>query len=223
MVVTEEFQNLIYLTLKKLIEEKSKRDNAKFTACQLAQSIGIPRSIITKLTHQDVTKRVTNPKIDTVMKIVEFFKADGFNITIEDLLGSVTKTVSIRNQPLILQNRLVTIPIYSLNKKEKMGIIDVKISNKQKDTIALYADKDIKPFFKAGSIFVVSQNAVLENDNLIAIKLAHSDNIEIKKYCVYKNKILLKSLDEKEQDILLMPTTQCEILGIVVQVNAKTE
>lgn len=222
MVVVEDFKNSIHLTLKELIEEKSRRDNIKFTACQLAQAVGIPRSIITKLTHHDVTKRVTNPKLDTIMKIVEFFKADGFDITIEDLLGSDTKTVTVKNQQIISQRKTVTIPIYSLNKKEKMGIVDVKISGRQKDTIALYADRDIKPFFKAGSIFIVDPNAVLENDNLIAIKLGHSGNIQIKKYCAYKNKILLKSLDGREKDILLMLTTQTEILGVVVQINANT-
>ncbi|OGT37583.1 MAG: hypothetical protein A3F12_02320 [Gammaproteobacteria bacterium RIFCSPHIGHO2_12_FULL_38_14] len=222
MVVAEDFQNSIHLILKELIEEKSRRDNVKFTGCQLAQAVGIPRSIITKLTHHDVTKRVTNPKLDTIMKIVEFFKADGFDITVEDLLGSATRTISVKNQQLISQSRTVTIPVYSLKKKEKMGIIDVKISGRHKDTIALYADRDIKPFFKAGSIFIVDPNAVLENDNLIVIKLEHSDVIQIKKYCVFKNKILLKSLDDREKDIILMPTTQFEILGVVVQINANT-
>lgn len=50
----------------------------------------------------------------------------------------------------------------------------------------------------------------------------HYDVIQIKKYCIYKNKILLKSLDDREKDIILMPTTQSKILGVVVQVNANT-
>jgi hypothetical protein len=222
VVISEDFQNSMHLTLKRLIEEKSRRDNVKFTACQLAQALGMPRSIITKLTHYDATKRVTNPKVDTIIKIVKFFKADGFDITVEDLLGSTTKTVSIKNQQLIAPKRAINIPIYSLNKKEKMGIVDVKISGKREDTIALYADREIKPFFKIGTIFIVDKNALIENENLIAIKLDHFDYINIKKYCVHKNKILLKSLDENEEDIVLMPTTQSEILGVVVQVNANT-
>lgn len=221
-VSVEEFQSLIHITLRSLIEEKSRRDNVKFTACQLAQALEMPRSIITKLTHHDKAKRVTNPKIDTLMKIVEFFKADGFDIAIEDLLGLSTKTINVKNQRLISQNQAVTTPIYSLNKKEKMGVVDVKISGKHNNTIAFYADKDIQPFFKAGSLFIVDPNAELENDNLIAIKLANSNRIQIKKYCVHKNKILLKSLDEREKDIVLMPTTQAEIFGVIVQINANT-
>lgn len=55
----------IHLTLRKLIEEKSKCDNVKFTACQLAQALSMPRSMITKLTHPDKSKRVINPRIET--------------------------------------------------------------------------------------------------------------------------------------------------------------
>lgn len=220
MVVSEDFQHSIHLTLKRLIEEKSKRDKIKFTACQLAQALGMPRSIITKLTHQNKTKRVMNPRIDTLMKIVDFFKTDGFDITVEDLLGV---EINIKDNYLIGHHQVVTIPVYSLNRKNKLGVIDIKLPAKQnKDIIALYSDKDIKPFFKAGSIFIIDLNARLENDNLIAIKLAHTRDIQIKKYCSHKNKIILKSLDEKEKDIILMPTTQCEIIGIIVQVNANT-
>lgn len=221
-MVVEDFQNSIHIVLKKLIEEKSNRDQVKFTGCKLAQVLGIPRSIITKLTHTDITKRVTNPKIDTLIKIVDFFKADGFDITVDDLFGSTTKSISIKNQHLIFQNHTITLPVYSLNNKEKLGVTDLKISNKYKDVFALYSDKDILPFFKAGSIFIIDPYAVAENDNLIAVKLAHFGHIQIKTYCSYNNKVLLKSLDEKEKDIVLLPTTQVKVLGVIVQVNANT-
>jgi len=220
-VTSDIAQHSMHLTLKRLIDEKSMRDRVKFTACQLAQALGMQRSIITKLTHNDITKRVTNPNMDTVIKIVEFFKADGFDITIEGLLGLATKAVDIKNHKAVPYRQAVTMPIYSISKKEKMGIIDIKMTESHKDTIALYADRDIKPFFKTGSIFVVDQNAVLKNGNLIAVKLDGSDNIDVKKYCILKNKIFFKSLDEREKDILLSDT-QSEIIGVIVQVNAKT-
>lgn len=224
MVTAEEFQNLIHLTLKKLIEEKSKRDHAKFTACQLAQALGMPRSMISKLTHPDQSKRVVNPRIDTLIKIVNFFKSDGFNISLEDLIGADRKKIDIKSQSLTITNSPVTIPIYSLdNKRDKvLGTIDLKINSNSKDTFALYSSKDIKPFFKAGSIFIIDPSMPIKNGALIAIKLAHSKLAEIKKYTINKNKVLLKSLDESESDILLMPTAQSEIIGVVIQVNAKT-
>lgn len=219
-MVIDDNEYSIHTALKKLIEEKSRRDNIKFTACQLAQALNMPRSIITKLTHPDKNKRVTNPKLDTIVKIVKFFKDDGFNITIEDLLES---TVSIKNQPINpMKNQSVSIPIYSLNKRSKMGMIDVKLSAKCGTAIALYADKDIKPFFKSGSIFIVDKTIILEDGYLIAIKLEKNDDILIKKYRVHKKKIILESLDETEKDIQLMPTEQVMVLGVVVQVNANT-
>lgn len=220
MIITDDIQITIHLTLRKLIEEKSKRDNVKFTGCQLAHALGMPRSMITKLTHPDKTKRVTNPRIDTLIKIIEFFKTDGFNITLEDLLG--LKTINVRNQ-LLPKNQLTTITIYSLDETDKkLGQIELKISTKYKNLIGLCASKDIKPFFKAGSIFIVDLNAKLETDTLVAIKLPDSNQIQIKKYFLHKNKIILKSLDENEQDIPLMPTSSIKVIGVIVHVNANT-
>jgi hypothetical protein len=223
VVLTEKFQIAIHLTLKRLIEEKSKRDKVKFTACQLAKALAMPRSIITKLTHYDKTKRVTNPRIDTLMKIIDYFRKDGFDIKVEDLLGIATKTINVKTQSLIMQNQVVIVPVYSLEaKKGKLGMIDIKLSGEHKNVIAFYADKGIKPFFKAGSIFIVDSNTALKHDNLIAIKLTYTDDIQIKKYCVHHSKITLRSLDDREKDITLMPTTQSEIIGVVVQINANT-
>jgi len=118
--------------------------------------------------------------------------------------------------------KLSSVPIYSLNKKEKMGVVNLKISGNCENLIAFYADSDIKPFFKTGSIFIIDQNILIENGNLVAIKLNYSDLIQIKKYSIHRGKVLLKSLDEKEKDIVLMPTTQSEIFGVIVQINANT-
>lgn len=222
MVLPDDIQITMHLALRRLIDEKSKRDNVKFTACQLAHALGMPRSIITKLTHPDKSKRVTNPRIDTLIKIIEFFKADGFNITLEELLGLETKTINIKNQ-LLSRNEVANIPVYLLDKPDKkIGQVEIKVAPKHKKLVGLCARRDMKPFFKAGSIFIVDPNAKLENDILVAIKLSDSNETQIKKYYYYKNKILLKSLDEHEKDITLMPTSSIKIIGVIVQVNANT-
>ena len=114
-------------------------------------------------------------------------------------------------------------PQIILNAKTgKLGMIDIRLASEHKDAAAFYADKDIKPFFKTGSIFIVDSNMELENDSLIAIKLMHDDHIQIKKYFIHSSKTILKSLDKREKDITLMPTTQLKIVGVVVQVNANT-
>lgn len=224
MVISDDFYPLIHITLKRLIDEKSKRDNVKFTACQLAHALDMPRSIITKLTHSEKTKRVTNPRIDTLIKIVDFFRSDGFNITLEDLIGMKPLSIDIGSQQIDSQSEIASIPIYSFNNKknESIGTIDIKISKKNKNVFGLYSDRNMEPVFKSGSIFIINPDIPLEHDNLIAMKTSHSQTIEIRKYLFDKNKIVLKSLDNAEKSIILMPTTQCEILGVVIQVNAKT-
>lgn len=224
MEITNNFSSSLHTVIRELIEKKSQRDDNPFTASQLAAALGMPRSMITKLTHVDKSKRVTNPRIDTLLKIVDFFKADGFSITIEELLGMESKTIEINNDNIVNASTF-TIPIHALDdKNKKLGTIDINLntSTQSKNIFALRANRDIKPFFKIGSIFIIDKDMPPENDTLIAIKLDTSKEVHIKKYLLEKNKIILKSFDNDEKDIVLMPTTQCEIIGVVIQVNAKT-
>lgn len=223
MKIPNNFSTSIHTVLKDLIEEKSKRDNIKFTSYQLASALSMPRSIITKLTHTDESKRICNPKIDTLIKIVEYFKEDGFNITVDDLLGIKARSVDVQSQSSMARNSLQSIFLYSLaNIEQKMGIIEIKLSDAHKNVLAYYLEEDIEPFFKTGSIFIVDLDLQPSHDTLIALQLDNSKKINIKKYFVEKNKIILKSLDYKNKDIVLMPTQACKILGVIVQINAKT-
>lgn len=76
--------NHIHSVLKYYLEQKSQRDQCAFTVFQLAKAMDMPHSILVKLMHEDPTKRVQNPRIDTLVKIVEFFRAEGFFITLDD-------------------------------------------------------------------------------------------------------------------------------------------
>lgn len=215
------FSPIIHTVLKGLIEAKSKRDDIKFTGYQLASALSMPRSIITKLTHPDKSKRISNPKIETLVKIVDFFRKDGFCITIEDLLG-INQAVDVQAQAIKSKNQISTITLYSLsNSKQIMGTFDLAISSEHKNICALYAESEIAPFFKAGSIFIVNVDAEPEHDHLIAIKFDTSEMVHIKKYLKNENKVILKSLND-DNEITLMPTQACKILGVIIQVNAKT-
>lgn len=217
------FSTSIHTVLKGLIEEKSKRDNVKFTGYQLAYALGMPRSIITKLTHSDESKRIVNPKIETLLKIVEFFKSDGFDITIDDLLGRTSRSIDIQSQPLLLNKELQTVLLYSINNAMQfLGSVDVKLPSSVNNARAFYLEEDIQPFFKIGSIFVVDLNREPSNDTLIAVRLDASEKIQIMKYHHIKNKTILKPLNNDENDIVLMPTHSYNILGVVIQINAKT-
>ena len=224
MKESNNFTTSIHIALKDLIEAKSKRDKVKFTSYQLANILCMPRSIITKLTHPDQSKRINNPKVATLIKIVEFFRKDGFNITIDGLLGiSRNQQVDVRIQPSLINNIATDIPLYAFtNTRKKIGSITINLPQKINHIIALYSEDDIKPFFKAGSIFIVHLNSQPTNDVLIAIKFDTSEKIYIKKYFKLNNKIILKSLDSHEENIILMPTQSYNILGVIIQVNAKT-
>lgn len=214
----------IHVILKKLIEEKSRRDKIKFTGGQLANALNMPRSVITKLTHQDQSKRVENPRIDTLLKIVEFFKADGFEITLDDLLGTKKIKVRVQNQKVPAAGIKKTVPLFSLDEdlNNPFGSVEIKIFNEAHDIIALYANQDIKPLFKKGSIFIVDLNKKLKNDTLVAVKLANDGKIKIQKYYEQEGKKILTSIDSNEKFIILTPNIFCKIIGVVIQINANT-
>lgn len=217
-MIVEQEQHAMHITLKQLIQAKSQRDNIKFTACQLAKILSIPRSILTKLTHHDVAKRVKNPKIETIMKIVDFFKQDGFDITIEKLLG----------QKLIIHDVscMAKIPLYSMHKQKKIGYAEIKILHDQimhntANLIGLEAPYDIEPFFKIGSIFIVNNNMDFADQHLIAITIIDNNDIQIKRYCIDNQQIYLQEIDKNANKILLDPL-KFKIIGVIIQINAKT-
>ena len=164
------FLPTIHTVLKDLIEAKSKRDGIKFTSYQLANALAMPRSIITKLTHPNESKRINNPRIETLMRIVDFFRKDGFNLTIEDLLG-INQKIDVQTLSIKSVNQIHSINLYSLsNSKQKIGMFDLSLSSEHKNTTAFYAENEVSSFFKIGSIFIVDLDAKPENDQLIAIK-----------------------------------------------------
>lgn len=217
------YSTSIHIVLKDLIEAKSIRDKTRFTGYQLASALSMPRSIITKLTHSDASKRIVNPRIETLIKIVEFFREDGFDITIDNLLSVNNESVDVQSLQATLSSQLQTIDLYSLNNAEKkMGTVDITLSQSYKNILALHLEEDMAPFFKSGSIFVIDLDMIPVHDTLIAVKLDLSDRYHIKRYVCKRKKIILKSLNDEDKDITLMPTQTCKIAGVVVQVNAKT-
>lgn len=223
MKISNNFSTSLHLILRDLIEEKSNRDQIKFTSSQLATALCMPRSMITKLTHPDESKRVINPRIDTLLKIVDFFRSDGFNVTIDDLLGTTKKTVDVQEQDVLEQNIVKKIPLFSFNtvSNKKLGVIDINISSKSKNILAYYANEDIKPFFKKGSIFVIDRDQQPCDETLVAVNVKNCMEIKIKKYHIENNQHILKSLDSNDEQIL-MPNPLFDMVGIVIQVNAKT-
>lgn len=217
--------NKIHLTLRTLMQMKTARDGVNFTLYRLAKSLNMPHSVLLRLIHLEPTKRVNNPRIDTLYKIVEFFKLDGFNITVNDLLMGISaeSEMTIQEQQAFSFNTEAELPLYSFDatKLDKIGQIHIKLSTSAKNLIALLSEEEIKPIFKKGSIFIVDPNATLENDSLVAVKIKDNPHTLIRKIYLESHKTLLMTYDNSTPPLTLDPQLH-SILGVVVQVNAKT-
>lgn len=210
----------IHNQLKALMQMKSIRDGKEFSIYQLAKAINMPHSIIVKLLHSDPNKRVVNPRIDTLTKIVDFFKSDGFPITIDGLI--LGKGEFDIDSVLINQNhQRHSIEFFSLNNvHENLGKIDVNIARQSEGLIALLSDTEIKPFFKSGSVFIIDTKISLKDKNLVAVRTENTPEVQIKRF-IEKNKAsYLSSLTESETT--KFSSALYHILGVVVQVNAIT-
>lgn len=213
----------IHLTLKALMQMKSERDGTNFTLYQLAKALNMPHSILSRLVHSQPSKRVNNPRIDTLFKIVKFFKAEGFNITINDLLlGFKEDTVNIQDQKLNSFLTEVKLPLYSFNtdQSKKLGIATIKLTTIPNHVIAFLSDEAMQPLFKQGSIFIVDTQLKIKKDSLVAIKLINHSKILIRKFHLERNKKWLKSIDGSTDPVILEKKYH-SIIGVIIQINAK--
>lgn len=168
-------------------------------------------------------RRVNNPRIDTLSKIVNFFKNDGFDITIENLLEG------FKDEPLVTRNLnwsrpQCSVPLYFFDSdlKNKIGTVEIDLTRDPKGLIALVSDEFIEPMFKKGSVFIIDTLQKPEHDNLVAVELPAHEKIVIRKLCLLGHKMLLKLHDQDQSPISLFPTMKYKIIGVVVQANAKT-
>ena len=226
MGLVEKDSNNIYLALTKLLELKSERDEIKFTPSMLANAIGMPHSMVIKIAHADPSKRVKNPRIDTLARIVDYFQQDGFNVTVNDLItGLKSKNIDVKSQPLATFSVPTSIPLYSMDATldNSLGTIDVNLTQDTKDAFAIVADEHIKPLFNKGAVFVIDTALQPEHDTLVAAKINESDKIVIRKLHIQGHKKILKSLDSNDETIELMPTSSNHIVGVVIQVNVNAK
>lgn len=213
----------IHLTLKALLQMKSERDGENFTLYQLAKALNMPHSILSRLVHSQPSKRVNNPRIDTLFKIVEFFKTDGFNITVNDLLmGFKEDTVNVQAEKIDSFLTEVKLPLYSFNtdQSKKLGMATIKLTTLPNNFIALLSDEAIQPLFKQGSIFIVDTQLKPKKDSLVAIKLENNSKILIRKFHIERNKKWLKSIDDSVDPVILEQKYH-SIIGVIIQINAK--
>lgn len=216
--------NNIHTSLKTLLELKSARDKSEFTIYKLAKALSMRHSILVKLMHEDPSKRVANPRIDTLEKIVKYFREDGFDITLDDIINGLKKTnyINVSEQVIaedVFERRIF---LYSMdNMGDKIGSINLKMEHQSENMMALITNHNMAPFFKEGSIFIIDKDLLPENNNLVAVMPSGKKNIEINKYVIKKHQRYLASLDMNEF-FEIHSTKPIHILGVVVQIDAKT-
>lgn len=214
----------IHVVLKGLIARKSARDRANFTVYQLAKAIDMPNSVLVKLLHQDPAKRVNNPRLDTLIKIIDFFRADGFDVTLDSFLAS-SSAADLAEIPARLDTGMIVrrVPLYgmAIDCGDKVGAISVSFDREVGDVIGFVSDEFIAPIFKAGSIFIVDTHAVLEDGMLVAAKLTGREKVSIARLSVESHRYILRFFDDEECSPVI-PTRGDRVIGVVVQVNAKT-
>lgn len=222
-VTSEISTSLINSVLNELIKKKSSKDGVKFTSSKLASALDLPRSSIFRLIHPDKEKRMTNPTIGTLIKIVEFFKADGINVSIDDFVG-IKKTVNVQDQELGLLRHSITMPVYTLDGSVDKGssTITINVDDTNNNFVALLTEEDMKPIFKKGSVFIVNKDLLPEDENLVGITFDKKNPILIGKLHKKNNKLTISLFDKKSTEIDLLIKTNYDIIGVVVQIIAKT-
>ncbi len=194
------------LSLKKLVALKSARDSKKFTFNQLSKAIEMPHSMLVKLVHSDPEKRVHNPRIDTLVKIVNFFKQDGFDISLDQLLENKERAEQ-------------TIPLYSMESNKKIGNLSIQLASEIPKAIAIVSNEYIRPMFKKGTIFIVDTDKQPDNDSLIAVKNRTKGEIKIVTLTIIEEKKIFIHYNDNYLPIRLTPVEDYEIIGIIAQVN----
>lgn len=228
MELPETDTNNISSSLRQLIKLKSVKDGVPFTINKLATALNMPHSILFKLMHTDSEKRITNPKIETLSRIVSFFKSEGFNITIDDLLyGINANAIDVQTQPISANNIIRSIPLVSLESPSNpmtIGHVKLSVPYDLDNLLATEVDEDLTSIIKKGSLFVINVNATPKSGNLIAVRFTRSPgSIQFKKIFYDGNYTIFKSLNEKSKDITSSSPDEYVISGVVVQIqiNAK--
>ena len=211
------------MMIRQLIAQKAARDGSNFNVSQLAKAVNMPHSILVKLLHLDPAKRVTNPRIETLIKIVDFFRQEGFTVSLDDLLSGVSpeQHVDVASQQVggFSIQRTLSVLSFAAHDAPPVGEVTIKLTQPTEHAVAYIADQDIPPLFKAGSLFIVDPYRLPEEGMMIAVRLMPGDGVKIGKLQVSPHRRVLLACDPQEPAIDI---SGAAVLGVVIQVNAKT-
>jgi len=214
--------NSIADTLHRLIKQKSVKDGVTFTPYQLANALNIKRSILHRLMHSDPEQRVTNPRVETLLKIVKFFRKDGFNSSLDDFLG-LSDRVNVREHEISPLKNMLTLPVFSINNptNHALGSVTLKATSHSNALIALELQEVIPPIFEKGSVLIIDTEAQPCDNNLVAVITDESPAASILRYRVVDQQVTLEPIVTDEQHEQMLMNADHHILGVIIQINTK--
>lgn len=206
--------------LDQLIRLKGRRDNIKFTPSKLATMIEVDRSLIQRILNGEVT----NPRIETLMKIVNFFSNEGFPITIDQLMNWNQNIVDVQEQ-IVNPDFSQKLQLYDINHFDGMSIgsATVYLPICSPGHIAVVTDKDLEPIFNSGSIFVVDMLKTPNHDNLVMIKEHESNSLMLAKYIISGENRFFRPYMKESMYSLNNVNYKERVIGVVVHINVKTD
>lgn len=204
---------------KKLAENlKLLLDKHKINSSQLSMASGVDKPRISRL----LSGKTTNPQIDTIQPIAEFF-----GVTIDQLVGSSPLPMEASYGIVVPVDRLL-IPIiewrnapYWLEIKDRFlpkRTIDAK-SNISSDAFALVIENETyEPKFSAGTILIVDPTEKPKSRDYIITNDPLNDDITIRQLIIEKNKNFIKFVGGSFKMEKIEPVFKC--FGVVVEMHS---
>lgn len=211
------YSSNVAAALKKLIELKSIRDNVPFTASKLAKELKVDRSLIGRI----LKGGIQNPRIDTLLKITQYFINEDFNLTVDHLTQWQTQVIAVQEQAMLIEETN-TFPLYHSNEflGRAFATATLTAPRASPSTVAIYADDNLGPLCLIGSIFIVDMLRRPEDRNLIAVRLNKAAGILVRRY--FRNdhgSIVLRGSTPDIPDIIMNDKNDVVIIGVVTSTN----
>lgn len=211
--------NTLGLAIADLIKQKSERDNAKFTVYKLSKATNIDSSRL----HRIIAGEILSPTPVTLSKIVDFFKSDGFNISVDKLLNWDVKQINIEETGAIATKKH-TIPLVLLENIDiKIGTTEAELNiANANNLLAIAISTKQPPFFSPGSIFVIDQNKAPSDESLVVFKQMNNSN-SLPILAKYKlNNKHKESFTQLSDNKIITETEKYQIIGVVIHIIVKT-
>ncbi len=208
-------ETALSVSLRNLIERKSKRDNRTFTAYQLAKCLAVDRSLILRI----LSGEVPHPRIDTILKILDFFVQDGFKLSLDELVNGRVESEWVSEQiPEVVQ--LSTINVYSMNKRyaQCQRRTSVALPLNAAALQAFVNEESIAPFCPPGTLFIIDKEKSVEAGHLLAIDFLDKEEIIFYK-CLTLTPFSLISMDDQVRFCVEDRNISVRVLGVVVRIH----